>query len=399
MAAATRKVPVIPRTLFSQEHELFRDSVRRFLATEVTPHYPEWEKAGIVPRDVWLHAGSVGLLCPTVPEEYGGSGGDFRFSVVIAEEMARAGVMAPAFYLHSDIVAPYLLHAGTEAQKRRWLPRMVSGEVVTALGMSEPSGGSDVKNLRTSARRDGPDYVVNGQKVFITNGHSADLLVLACRTGGVPGAKGVSLLLVECDSPGFQRGRRLEKIGCKAQDTAELFFDDLRVPVENLLGAEGQGFRVLMEELPQERLIQAVRAVTSSEAALRWTIEYTSSRAMFDQRLSDFQNTRFVLAQLHSEVLAQRCFLDRCTQLHVDGQLSAVDAASLKMVTTQLQGRVMDECLQLFGGWGYMWEYPIARAFVDARMARVGGGAIEVMKQIVGQDLFRNGGSDERAGR
>lgn len=380
---------MIPRELFDDEHEMFRETVRRFLEKEVQPHYAQWEKDGIVPRDVWLAAGSLGLLCPTAPEEYGGGGGDFRFSAVVTEEMARAGVTAPAFYLHSDIVAPYLVHHGTEEQKKRYLPGMCSGEVITALGMSEPGGGSDVKNLRTAADRDGDDYVVNGQKVFITNGHSADLLVLAARTNGVPGAKGVSLLLVDCDSPGFHRGRRLEKLGCKAQDTAELFFDGLRVPATNLLGEEGRGFAVLMQELAQERLIQAVRAITSSETAIEQTIDYVKGRDMFGHTLADFQNTQFVLAQLHSEVFAQRVFLDRCISLHVDGKLDAVDAAKLKMVTTQLQGRVMDECLQLFGGWGYMWEYPIARAFADARMSRVGGGAIEVMKQIVGQSLLK----------
>ncbi|MHB1787798.1 MAG: acyl-CoA dehydrogenase family protein, partial [Acidimicrobiales bacterium] len=269
-----------------------------------------------------------------------------------------------------------------------WLPRMVSGDAIAAVGMSEPSGGSDLQNLRTAAVRDGDDYVVNGQKVFITNGHSADLLVLACRTNDTPGAKGVSLLLVETDRTGFERGRLLEKIGCKAQDTAELFFSDMRVPASNLLGEEGRGFYHLMNELAQERLVQAVRAVASSEAAFEWTVEYSRDRTMFGSTLSQFQNTQFVLAQLSSEVLAQRTFVDRCMELHLQGDLDAVDAAKLKMVTTQLQGRVMDECLQLFGGWGYMVEYPIARAYVDARMARIGGGTVEVMKHIIGRSLF-----------
>jgi len=308
---------------------------------------------------------------------------------VITEEMARVGAVAPTFYLQSDIIAPYLVHFGSEEQKRRWLPGMVSGEVVTAVGMSEPSGGSDLQNLRTTARRDGDHYVVNGQKVFITNGHSADLLVLACRTNDKPGGKGVSLLLVETDSPGFQRGRKLDKIGCRAQDTSELFFADMRVPAANLLGEEGRGFYHLMQELAQERLVQAVRAVSSAEAAIAWTIEYSRDRNMFGGTLSDLQNTRFVLAQLHADTVAQRSFVDRCMQLHVAGELDAVDAAALKMTTTQLQGRVMDECVQLFGGWGYMTEYPIARAFVDARMTRIGGGSIEVMKHIIGRALFR----------
>lgn len=367
---------------------MFRGMVRRFIASEITPSYDKWEKAGIVPRDVWRKAGALGILCPTVPEDYGGPGGNFLHSAVVVEEMARAGAMAPTFYLQSDIVAPYLVHFGTEEQKREWLPRMVDGEVISAVGMSEPSGGSDLQNLRTTAVRDGDDYVVNGQKVFITNGHCADLLVLACRTNDKPGGRGVSLLLVETDRTGFERGRLLEKIGCKAQDTAELFFADMRVPATNLLGEEGRGFYHLMNELAQERLVQAVRAVASAEAAIDWTIRYTRDRAMFGHSLADFQNTQFVLAQLASDVLAQRIFVDRCMELHLDGTLDAVDAAKLKMTTTQLQGRVMDECLQLFGGWGYMVEFPIARAYVDARMARIGGGTVEVMKHIIGRSLF-----------
>jgi acyl-CoA dehydrogenase len=382
-------LPVIPRPLFTAEHDLFRDMVRRFIAAEITPRYADWEKEGIVPRDVWLEAGEVGLLCPTVPEEYGGPGGDFLHSAVVIEEMAIAGAMAPTFYLQSDIIAPYLLHFGTEEQKEQWLPKMVTGEVVAAVGMTEPSGGSDLQNLRTTAKRDGDEFIVNGQKVFITNGHTAELLVLACRTNDSPGAKGVSLLLVETDRRGYERGRLLEKIGCKAQDTAELFFSDLRVPVSNLLGGEGRGFYHLMNELAQERLVQAVRAVASAEAALDWTIAYARERTMFGRTLADFQNTQFTLAQLHSEVLAQRVFVDRCMELHVAGELDAVDAAKAKMITCQLQGKVMDECLQFFGGWGYMTEYPISRAFVDARMTRIGGGTIEVMKHIIGRSLFK----------
>jgi acyl-CoA dehydrogenase len=380
---------VIPRPLFSEEHDLFRDMVRRFIAAEIMPHYATWEKEGIVPRDVWLKAGEVGILCPTIPEEYGGPGGDFLHGAIVIEEMATAGAMAPTFYLQSDIVAPYILHFGTEEQKGQWLPRLVSGEAIAAVGMTEPSGGSDLQNLRTTAKLDGDDYIVNGQKVFITNGFTADILVLACRTNDAPGAKGVSLLLVETDRPGFQCGRQLEKIGCKAQDTAELFFADMRVPASNLLGEEGRGFYHLMTELAQERLVQAVRAVSSAEAALEWTIAHAKERPMFGRTLADFQNTQFTLAQLHSEVLAQRVFVDRCMELHVAGTLDALDAAKAKMVTTQLQGRVMDECLQFFGGYGYMTEYPIARAFVDARMTRIGGGTIEVMKHIIGRSLFK----------
>lgn len=379
---------MIPRTIFTPEHETFRDTVRRFIEIEVTPHHAEWEKVGQVPRSLWKKAGELGLLCVNAPEAYGGQGADFLYSAILIEEMARAGATGPTFYLHSDIVAPYLVDFGTEAQKAKWLPRMATGDVVVALGMSEPSGGSDVQNIRTQAIRDGDEYVINGQKVFTTNGHSADLLLLACKTDPTQKAKGVSLILVETDRAGFTRGRKLEKIGCKAQDTSELFFSDVRVPVSNLLGTEGGGFGILMTQLAGERLIQAIRAVSASEAAIEWTLAYAVERKMFGQTLADFQNTRFSLANLHAQVLAQRVFVDRCIQLHADGKLDAVDAASCKLVTTDLQFKVMDECLQFFGGWGYMWEYPIARAFADARMCRIGGGTAEVMKQIIANSLL-----------
>ncbi len=379
---------MIPRMIFSPEHDLFRDQVRRFVAAEITPFHADWEKAGIVPRSAWHAAGKLGLLCTGVPEVYGGAGGDFLFGAILIEEMARAGATGPTFYLHSDVVAPYFVHFGTEAQKQRWLPPMATGEVVVALGMSEPSGGSDVAAMRTTARRDGDDYVINGQKVFITGGFSADLLVLACKTDPSAGARGVSLILVETDRPGFSRGRMLEKIGCKAQDTAELFFTDLRVPVTNLLGQEGHGFQQLMKELSQERLVQAVRAISSSEAALEWTVDYVTQRKMFGQTLGDFQNTQFKLAEMKADLTMQRVFVDRCLELHLRGELDSVDAAMAKLVSTELQGRVMDQCLQFFGGWGYMTEYPIARAFVDARMGRIGGGAVEVMKQIIARSML-----------
>jgi acyl-CoA dehydrogenase len=379
---------MIPRTLFSAEHELFRATVQRFIAEHVTPHHAEWEHAGQVPRELWHKAGELGLLCCNVPETYGGMGGDFLHSTILVEEFAAAGATGPTFYLQSDIIAPYLVDFGSDEQKRLWLPRMASGEVVAALGMSEPSGGSDVQAMRTQAIRDGDDYVINGQKVFITNGHSADLLLLACKTDPRARPKGVSLVLVETDRPGFTRGRRLEKIGCKAQDTAELFFSDLRVPVSNVLGSEGNGFAMLMTQLAQERLIQAIRAIASAEAALRWTLDYVAQREMFGHTLADFQNTRFELAAMHAEIMMQRVFVDRCVELHLRAALDATDAAAAKLVSTELQGRVMDRCLQLFGGWGYMCEYPIARAFVDARMCRIGGGSVETMKQIIGNALL-----------
>jgi acyl-CoA dehydrogenase len=379
---------MIPRQIFSPDHELFRATVRRFIEEHVTPFHAQWEKDGQVPAELWLKAGELGLLCCNVPEEYGGLGGDFLHSAILIEEMARAGATGPTFYLHSDIVAPYLVDFGTEEQKRKWLPKMASGEVIAALGMSEPSGGSDVQAMRTQAIRDGDHYVINGQKVFITNGHTANLLVLACKTDPKARGKGVSLILVETNREGFQRGRKLEKMGCKAQDTSELFFADVRVPVENLLGTEGGGFAMLMTQLAQERLVQAIRGVSSSEAALEWTKDYVKERKMFGGTLSDFQNTRFKLASLTAEVLTQRVFVDRCIEMHLKGEFDAVDAACAKLVTTELQGKVMDECLQFFGGWGYMWEYPIARAFADARMCRLGGGTVEVMRQIIGNAIL-----------
>lgn len=388
---------MIPRQLFNSDHNLFRDTVRRFIEEHVTPFHAQWEKDGQVPKDLWTKAGQLGLLCCNVPEEYGGMGGDFLHSTILIEEMARAGTTGPTFYLHSDIVAPYLVDFGTEEQKQKWLPKMATGEVIGALGMSEPSGGSDVQNIRTQAIRDGDSYVINGQKVFITNGHTADILVLACKTDPTARGKGVSLIIVETNTPGFTRGRKLEKMGCKAQDTSELFFSDVRVPVSNLIGAEGGGFAMLMTQLAQERLVQAIRGVSSSEAALQWTKEYAVDRKMFGQTLADFQNTRFKLAGLTAEVLAQRVFVDRCIEMHLKGEFDAVDAACAKLVTTELQGKVMDECLQFFGGWGYMWEYPIARAFADARMCRLGGGAAEVMRQIIGNSILPKVNQPKRA--
>ena len=379
---------MIPRTIFGADHEAFRDTVRRFVAEHVVPHHADWEKAGQIPRDLWLQAGALGLLCCNVPEAYGGMGGDFLHSTILIEEMARVGATGPTFYLHSDIIAPYLVDFGTEEQKKKWLPRMAAGEAISALGMSEPAGGSDLQNMRTQAIRDGDDYVVNGQKVFTTNGHTADFILLACKTDPAARAKGVSLLLVETDRPGFARGRKLEKIGCKAQDTSELFFADVRVPVGNLVGQEGSGFFHMMTQLAQERLIQSIRAVSSAEAAIAWTIDYVAERKMYGQTLGDFQNTRFKIAEMHAEVLAQRVLVDRLIDLHLRGKLDATDAAAGKLVTTELQGKVMDQCLQFFGGWGYMWEYPIARAFADARMSRIGGGTTEVMKQIIANSLL-----------
>jgi acyl-CoA dehydrogenase len=379
---------MIPRTLFSAEHEMFREQVRRFVARELEPHHAEWEEAGMVPREAWLKAGAAGLLCCDIPEEYGGMGGDFLHSAIVIEEMARGGITGPAFSLHSDIVAPYLLHYGTETQKRHWLPRMARGEALACVGMTEPQGGSDLQAIRTTALRDGDDYVIRGQKIYITNAQGADLVVLAAKTDPAARAKGVSLILVETDRPGFARGKPLKKVGCKAMDTSELFFDDVRVPVANLLGEEGRGFAQLMTELAQERLVQAVRGMAAAEAALDWTIAYTTSRTAFGQTVADFQNTQFRLAEMRAEIAVLRVYVDRCLEVHLAGQLDAVDAAIAKLQVTELQGRVMDQCVQLHGGAGYMWEYPIARAWADARMTRIAGGSAEVMKQIIARSIL-----------
>lgn len=379
---------MIPRTVFTADHDLFRETVRRFVERELAPHHAAWEEAGTVPREAWRKAGAAGLLCCNVPDTYGGMGGDFLHSAIVVEELASAGVSGPAFSLHSDIVAPYLLHYGTEEQKTRWLPAMATGEALGAVAMTEPSGGSDLQAIKTTAIRDGDDFVINGQKVFITNAQGADVIVVAAKTDPRARGRGISLILVETDRPGFERGKPLHKIGCKAMDTSELFFSDLRVPVANLLGQEGRGFAQLMTELAQERLIQAIRAIAGAEAALRWTVDYTTSRQAFGGTLADFQNTQFKLAEMKAETVVQRVFVDRCLELHLAGELGPVDAAIAKMQTTELQGRVVDGCVQLHGGWGYMWEYPIARAFADARMGRIAGGSIEVMKQIIARDLL-----------
>ncbi|MEM1073753.1 MAG: acyl-CoA dehydrogenase family protein [Pseudomonadota bacterium] len=377
------------RTVYSEEHEMFRATVRRFVEAEITPHHDQWEKDGRVSRDVWLKAGEHGLLCTAIPEEYGGAGSDFLAAMVVLEELARVGATGPGFSLHSDIVAPYLLFYGSEAVKQDWLPKMASGEVIGALGMTEPTAGSDVQSIKTTAVRDGDDYVINGQKVFITNGGNCDLLVLACKTDPSKGGKGTSLILVPADTPGFRKGNRLlDKIGWKAQDTAELFFDDVRVPVANLLGVEGRGFVQMMEQLPQERLMQCVRAASSLEAAISWTTDHVKERKAFGGTISDFQNTRFRLAEAQADAVMLRIFVDRCLEAHAAGELDAVDAAMGKMLCSETLCRHLDALLQLFGGYGYMWEYPIARAWADGRVGRIAGGTGEIMREIIGRSLF-----------
>jgi len=376
------------RTLFSHEHEDFRDTVAAFVASELVPYHAEWEKQQRVPREVWRKAGAAGLLCPDLPEDYGGYGADWLYNVVIIEELAKEGMSGPGFMVHSEMVAPYIKAWGSEEIKREWLPRMVTGEAIGAIAMTEPGAGSDLKELRTRAERIGDHYVVNGQKTYISNGQNCDFILLACKTDPAAGARGVSILFVEADTPGFERGRNLEKIGLKAQDTSELFFSDMRVPVANRLGEEGGGFTMLMTKLAQERLTQAIRSACVCEAAIDWTVSYTRERKAFGGTIADFQNTQFVLAQLAAETTCARVFTDQCIADHLVGELGAVDAAKVKLVVTDLHNKVVNECLQFFGGYGYMLEYPIARAFIDARITRIAGGAAEVMKQIIGRDLF-----------
>ena len=377
----------IPRTVFEPEHELFRRSVAAFLDREVAPHYAQWEKDGRVSREVWRKAGEEGLLLTTMPEEYGGVGGDFRTAAIIIEELAARAFAAPGYTLHSEIVAPYILHYGTEEQKLQWLPKMASGEYVASIAMTEPGTGSDVQSIRTTAIRDGNELIVNGAKTFITNGELADLVMVACKTDPDAGAKGVSLVMVETDRVGFSRGKKLEKMGEKAQDVAELFFDDVRVPPSNLLGEEGRGFAAMMDELPQERLIVVMGAVATMEAALKWTVEYTTDRKAFGKPIISFQNTRFKLAELKTEIAIARTFADKCLELHLEGKLDVPTAAGAKFWMTELEQKVLDTCLQFFGGYGYMMEFPIARAYTNARVHRIYAGTNEIMREIVARSL------------
>ncbi|MDH4457304.1 MAG: acyl-CoA dehydrogenase family protein, partial [Nevskia sp.] len=384
------------RTLFTHEHELFRDTVRKFIEREIAPYHAQWEHDGIVPRDLWTKAGEAGMLCCTVPEEYGGLGLDYLFDVVVFEEMARSGFTGPGFLIHCDLVATYVKSFGTEEQKRHWLPKMVSGEAIGSLGMTEPHAGSDLKAIRTRAVRDGDDYVINGQKVFISNGQLCDVLVLATKTDSDAGSKGVTLFLVDTKTPGFKRGKNLEKLGMKAQDTSELFFEDMRIPASCMLGKEGEGFKLMMTKLAQERLAQAIRSATVAETLIEMTVDYTANRKAFGTTIGAFQNTQFKLAELHTEATIGRIFTDHCITKFMNGELDEVDAAMAKMWLSNLHCKCADECLQLFGGWGYMWEYPISRAFADCRIVKIAGGSIEVMKLIIGRSLFGRVQGQER---
>lgn len=379
---------MIPRTLFNDEHDMFRRSVRSFVEQEIVPFHHEWEKAGIVDREIWRKAGAMGMLCPDAPEEYGGPGANYLYNVIVSEELLRVGATGPGFMLHSDIVLPYIAHYGSEAQKQRWIPRMVSGDTVTAIAMTEPGTGSDLQSIRTTAIEDGDSFVLNGSKTFITNGQHADLVIVAAKTDPTLGAAGVSLLLVESSLDGFTKGKNLDKVGLKAQDTSELFFEDVRVPKDALLGPRGAGFMLLMQELVQERLAVAVMAIASAEFAIDWTIKYVKEREAFGRPIAKFQNTRFKLADMAAAMTAGRVFVDRCIELHLDGKLDVPTAAMAKLWTTEKQFEVMDTCLQLHGGYGYMNETPIARAWADARIQRIWAGTSEIMRELVARGIL-----------
>ena len=377
------------RTVYNEDHEAFRSTVRQFVAKEIEPNADKWDADGLVPREVWPKAGELGLLCPTVPEEFGGLGLDFGYNAIINEEFGYNTDVATGFSLQTDIVANYIIQYGSEEQKKQWLPKMVSGEVITAIAMTEPGTGSDLQGMRTTAKKDGNYYVINGAKTYITNGQNADLILVCCKTDpdANPAYKGVSIVLVEADREGFKRGRNLDKIGQDEADTSELFFEDVRVPITNCLGQEGMGFIYLMSELPQERLSIAVSAMASSQRAFDMTVEYTRDRKAFGKPILDFQNSRFVLADLKAKLQVGWAHLDWAIARHLRKELTPEEGAAAKLWHTDLQWEVVDKCLQLFGGAGYMNEYPIARMWRGARVTRIFGGTNEIMKELIGRTL------------
>lgn len=382
---------MIERSLFTSDHEAFRDAFRRFMEKEIAPFHEQWEEQGYVDRKVWNKAGENGFLCMTMPEEYGGAGADKLYSVIQMEELGRGGFTGIGYGLHSEIVAPYILHYGTEAQKQKYLPKLASGEMVGAIAMSEPAAGSDLQGVKTTALKqaDG-SYLLNGSKTFITNGWHADLVIVVAKTNPAAGAKGTSLMLVERGMPGFETGKRLRKLGMKAQDTSELFFTDVKVPADKLLGGqahENRGFICLMEQLPWERLQIAITAVAAAQAAIDWTLAYVKERKVFGQPVASYQNTRYTLAELQTEVQVARVFVDKCAELVVQDKLDTATASMAKYWCSDLQCKVMDECVQLFGGYGYMWEYPITRAYADARVQRIYGGTNEIMKEVISRAM------------
>jgi acyl-CoA dehydrogenase len=373
----------------SEEHKMTQKMIQDFINNEIMDQTEEWEKNGMVSREIWERAGELGLLCIDMPEKYGGSGLDFSFSALFIEELAKKGVSGPGFSLHSDVIAPYILKYGSEAQKQKYLPKMASGKMITSLGMTEPNCGSDLQAITTSAADKGDHYLVNGQKTFITNGYMSDMSIVAVKTNTGTEKEGVSLLIMESDSEGFEKGIPLKKIGMKAQDTCELFFDNVKVPKENLLGEEGSGFKIMMKELARERLIVALNAIGGAEGAIEKTIEYTSTRTAFKQPIAKFQNTQFKLAECATQLQVHQAFLDRCTLLLSDHKLTAESASMAKYSATEMHSKVVDECLQLFGGYGYMWDYPIARMYADNRVARIYAGTNEIMKVLIARGLFK----------
>ena len=379
---------MLPRNLFNAEHEAFRETVRKFYAKEVVPNIEKYEQQQHVDRELWNKAGAMGLLCATMPEAYGGSGVDRLYSMILIEEQAYAMDSSTGFSLHSDIVANYINNFGSEAQKHYWLTRMASGETVTAIAMTEPGTGSDLQAVRTTAVLDGDDYIINGSKIFITNGYLCDMAIVVCKTGdSEKGSANLSLILVEADRAGFSKGKPLNKIGMKGQDTCELFFDHVRVPKENLLGMEGMGFMMLMKELAWERMLVAIICQAGAEAALAHTVQYTKERKAFGKTISSFQNTRFKLAELRTEIDFCRAYLDRCMQLQLEESLGIDAAAAAKYKISEMFSKVVDECLQLHGGYGYMLEYPIARAYLDNRANRIYAGTNEIMKELISRSL------------
>jgi len=375
--------------LDASEKALFRESVKKFLEAEVEPHYEAWEKNEIWPRELWNKLGENGFLCVDMSSDYGGFDASFELSCVVVEEVSRAGygALASGISVHSDIVAPYIMHLGSEEQKQRWLPGMVSGEIVGAIGMTEPGAGSDLQGMKTSAEKDGDEFVINGQKTFITNGQHADLIVLAAKTDPKQGAKGVTLFTVDCHLEGYQKGRNLEKMGLHSGDTSEIFFQDVRVSSKEMLGGEGNGFANLMKELPRERLILAVGCVAAAEGMLDITVEYTLERQAFGAPIAKLQNTKFVLADMKTEIELNKALVEKYVARYVGGELTPVEASMSKLAASEMQGRVADQCVQLFGGYGYMREYPISRAYLDARIQRIYGGTSEIMKELISRSL------------
>ena len=382
---------LIERKIYaSEEHKMMQTMIQEFIVHEIIDHLEEWEKNGMVSRELWQRAGELGLLCLDMPEIYGGGGLDFTFNALLIEEFAKKGITGPGFSLHSDIVAPYLLKYGTEAQKQKYLPLMAKGEIITAIGMTEPNCGSDLKALRTTAEDKGDHYLVNGQKTFITNGFMCDMAIVAVKTNHNKAEEGVTLLILESSMPGFYKGVPLKKIGMKSQDTAELFFDNVKVPKENRLGDEKAGFKIMMQELARERLSVGITAVGTAQGAIENTITYTTERTAFGTPIAGFQNTQFKLAECATQLQIHQAFLDRCIELVVNHQLTAESASMIKYSATEMCGKVVDECLQLFGGYGYMWDYPIAHMYADNRVARIYAGTNEIMKLVIARKLLKD---------